>query len=250
MSVSFQNIVINNIAYAYGGEVYDYVPVNIPADLQTGVVSPASTTVDPDARTSIIWANESQSVVDQSGQFPNLAFFVGSLDIGEEWSTTFSLKVKQPGTYNMFGPGSKIMLSGNPLYLPELPITVQEHLDDVGFKSGTLDLYDLSNSADTDFVRITWNTNYVSPTSTPASPNKAAETVSYRVEGSSGWKTFYTTEAGVGVSSQTATLDARNIPRDKQVFVRARAIAADAHQDEQIISFSLPGTQGTYINLA
>jgi hypothetical protein len=249
MTVSFQNIVINNIAYAYGGEVYDYIPVNIPADLPAGVVSPASSSGDPDARTTIIWANESRSVVDQSEQFPNLAFFVGSLDIGQEWSTTFSLRVKRPGTYNMFGPESMIVLSGNPLYLPELPITVQEHPDDTGFKSGTVDVYDLSNSADTDFVRISWKTNYVSPTSMPASPNKAAETVSYRVEGSSGWKTFYTTEAGVGVSTQTATLDARNIPRDKQIYVKVRATAVDAHADEQIISFSLSGTQGTYINL-
>jgi hypothetical protein len=108
-----------------------------------------------------------------------------------------------------------------------------------------VDVYDLSNSADTDFVRISWSTKYESLTAT----NKAAETLSYRVEGSTGWKTFYTTQAGVGISPQSATLDARNIPRDKQIYVKVRATASDAHADEQIISFSHSGTQGTYINL-
>jgi hypothetical protein len=145
----------------------------------------------------------------------------------------------------MFGPEAMIVLRGNPLYLPELPITVQEHPDDTGFKSGTVDVYDLSNSADTDFVRISWSTKYESLTAT----NKAAETLSYRVEGSTGWKTFYSTQASVGVSPQSAILDARNIPRDKQIFVKVRATASDAHPDEQTISFSLAGTQGTYINL-
>lgn len=242
MTVSFQNIVIDNTAYD-GSDVYDYVPV--------GPFTPLQTTVNPDGRTSIIWPNSSQTVKDQSLEWPNLKFNVGAIDIGQNWSTTFRLKVKQNGTFNVFGAGS-ISLNGKTVPLPDSPATVLPDIPPGTFKAGTLSVDNLhevnvpSVGYYTAFIPLQWNTNYDSPTLT----NFATETVYYRIAGSTAWHPFDGKSAPVGEFGQTTTLDVRNLPSGSYDFqVHADAVDADDAYSGIITVEVAHGSTSTYIKL-
>jgi len=243
MSVSFSNIAVNNTTSLTGSQVYDYIPVGIPAGLLPGIVSPPNTTVNSNARTSIIWTDGNQSIVNQINEWPELKFNVGTIEIGKNWSATFRLKVKQPGCYNVFGTGgSELVFNGgsNNLSLPDLPICVVEEPDNQGFKNGTLDVNDLdtipsasTNPPFTDFIPLQWNTNYNSTVST----NQATEYVYYCKERFVGdcvpntngvWnQAVVKTGIPTGDSSQSTFLDVRNFPLGTYV-VWVHATAEDA----------------------
>ena len=166
MTISFDNIKINKTYTATNGsELYDYIPVDIPAGLPVGVMSAPSTTINSSARTSIIWPNNTQSIINQSNQFPNLQFTVGKVGLKKNWSTTFRLKAKKIGCYNLFGPGSEINFGMGtlPLTLPDVPICVNTTVNDTGVLQGTLDvsnLHTVSSGPFADFVPLQWNTYY------------------------------------------------------------------------------------------
>jgi len=243
MSVSFSNIAVNNTTSLTGSQVYDYIPVDIPAGLPPGVVSPPNATVNSNARTSIIWTNGNQSIVNQINEWPELKFNVGTIEIGKNWSATFRLKVKQPGCYNVFGTGgSELVFNGgsNNLSLPDLPICVVEEPDNQGFKNGTLDVNDLdtipsasTNPPFTDFIPLQWNTSYNSTVST----NNATEYVYYCKErfvgdcvpNTNGVWNQVEVKTGIptGDSSQSTFLDVRNFPLGTYV-VWVHATAEDA----------------------
>jgi len=236
MSVSFSNIAINDTASLTGSQVYDYIPVDIPAGLPPGIVSSPNATVNSSARTSIIWTDGNQSIVNQINEWPELKFNVGTIEIGKTWSATFRLKVKQPGCYNVFGTGgSELVFNGgsNTLNLPDLPICVLEEPFDEGFKNAKLEVTEFQPSSGgpyTDFVPLQWNTHY---TNSSVSTNKATEYIYYNNGGP--WIRFDVTPAPMGDSSQSTSLDVRNLPIGLYNFW-VHATAADANDDDDYIN--------------
>ncbi len=112
MSLVFQEIEVDDQTYT-GNQLYEYIPVDIPDGLAPGVVSIPSSTINSNARTSIIWPNNTQSIENQSEEWATntLNFHVGAIPLNKVWETTFRLKVNKAGCYNVFGPDSKIELA-------------------------------------------------------------------------------------------------------------------------------------------
>jgi hypothetical protein len=250
MGVSFNGIVINKTyTAAHGSEVYDYIPVDIPAGLPVGNMSAPSATVNSLARTSIIWPNKTQSIQNQSEQWPNLTFTVGAIALNYDWSTTFRLKAKLPGCYNLFGPGSKIDLGDGslPLILPDTPFCVNTTVNNTGVKPGTLNVTEFNTSSSgpfTEFVPLQWNTYYNSTVST----NKATEYVYYKRNGGP-WVQFNVKSADPGDSSQSTSLDIRKLPWGIYSFW-VHSTAVDANEDNDYINEMQVGIENrSYIKL-
>ncbi|MFA4877280.1 MAG: hypothetical protein WC586_07690 [Methanoregula sp.] len=245
MTVSFNNIVVNNTVMT-DSEVFDYIPV--------GPFSPLQTTVDPGGRTSIIWTNGSQTVRNQSAEWPQLKFDVGSIEIGQTWLTTFRLRVKPLGNFNIFGGESTISYNGGSvnLVLPDAPITVKSDLLDHGLVTGTLAIENLragsSSGPYTDFIPLQWNTRYNSLTGT----NHVTEYVYYRIAGGP-WNQFDIKSAPAGDSSQTTTFDVRNLPSGTyDLMVHGHPVAGDAYDadsNQLTVVIGGSGSRNTYIKL-
>ena len=237
MSVSFQNILVNNTFMA-GTDVYDYVPVGPFSPLQTS----------SNGRTSIIWTNGSQTVKDQSSEWPNLKFDVGSIEIGQTWSTTFSLRIKQLGLIKVFGDGSTISTNGGigNLVLPPVFMNVQNPVHP-GIQTGTLNVRNLQNGVFTDIIPLQWNTNYQSTIST----NTVTEEISYNINGGP-WNRFEVKSAPVGDSTQTTTLDIRNLnlQPDDTLNIKVHATAGDVYPvDSSTLSITIRSNSPYHIQL-
>jgi len=241
MSVSFENISVNN-TFMGGEEVYDYIPV--------GPFTPLQTTVNSSGRTSIIWVNGSQTVKDQTSEWPELKFDIGNIEIGQNWSATFRLKVKQPGLIKVFGDGSKISFNGGTgdLILPDLFINVKTNLTEQGMKTGKLDVTDPqppSSGPFNNFVPLQWNTNYTSSNSA----NFAKENVYYRVNGGPWIQFDVISGIPIGVSPQSTNLDVRNLPQGVyDIWVHATAYDADP-DDGYKIGIQIGDPQKSFIKL-
>jgi len=239
MELSFEDIVINNQPYD-GSEVYEYVPVG-PFVVRTSDISQ----VNSSGRTSIIWPDGNQTVVDQTAEWESntLTFQVGAINLNEIWSTTFRLKVNMAGCYNVFGPDSSILLNGVPTPLPDLPICVSQTLKNEGLKTGTLNVTGLDtipsvieNPIFTDFVPLQWNTYYNSSDNT----NKnlvAIEKIYYNINGGP-WIQFDVKSVSSAhviqhIPPSPLYLDVRNLPAGNYYFrVFAQAVdAADAYNE-------------------
>ncbi len=258
MTISFDNIKINKTYTVTNGlELYDYIPVNTTAPV--GVMSVPSTTINSSARTSIIWPNNTQSVINQSNQFPNLQFTVGKVGLGKNWTTTFRLKAKKVGCYNLFGPGSEINFGTGtlPLTLPDVPICVNTTVNDTGVLQGTLDVSNLRNVTSgpfAEFVPLQWNTSYNS--SNPANPaNFATEKIYYNIAGGP-WIQFNTISVPHADYVQPTPLssplqfDVRGIPRGSIINIWVHASAPDADDDDEYLnSISITNATSPYIIL-
>ena len=171
MDLDFKNVNVSSNLMS-GGEVFSYVPV--------GPFSPLQTIVNPNGRTSIIWPNGTQSVIDQSDNWTaannyQLKFDVGTLHVKETWEAIFRLKVNKTGDIQLFGPGSSISYNGGSGNL-KLPLTYIKSISNetpLGLGSGILDLSDLKVSgAITDSIPLQWNLTYTGF-------KTATETISY-----------------------------------------------------------------------
>lgn len=197
MTVSFQNITVNSSFYFGGAEVYDYIPLNY------GDSSPYS-------RTTMYWSkNNTRIFKDQTSQWPNLKFDIGSIDIGQNWSTTFCLKVKKAGFIKIFDNST---ISGTPLILPDLFVNVYPNSTG-SINTATINIIGLQTvppgGTFTEFVHMHWNTNYTSSNSA----NRATEKISYSINGGP-WIQFDSIgEIQPGESPQSTLLDVRNFPK-------------------------------------
>ena len=177
MNLDFSNVPVNSTPMV-GGDVFDYVPIN--AGLPGEYINHTKLNVDEDGRTSIIWTDGNQSVVDQSDDWtaPNnyqLKFNVGTIHIDETWKATFRLKAKQEGLIQLFGPGSTISYNGGngSLNLPATYINSLNASTPLGLGSGVLDLSNLIvPGTATDSIPVQWNISY-------SGFATATETVSY-----------------------------------------------------------------------
>jgi hypothetical protein len=201
-------------------------------------------TVNTNARTSIIWPNQSQSIQNQSIQWPNLKFTVGAITLGTNWSTTFRLKAKLYGCYNLFGNESEIDFGdgSSNLTLPDFPFCVNTTIQDVGAKPGTLNvtnLHTVSSGPFSDFVPLQWSTYYNSSNNA----NFASEKIYYNIAGGP-WVQFDTTSvppaAYVQLTPPLSPLqfDVRGIPRGGAINIWVHASAPDAN-DANAYNYSI-----------
>jgi hypothetical protein len=170
MTLDFSNVQINSTTYngtMTGGQVFDYVHIN--AGLPGQYINHTKSNVDKDGRTSIIWTDGNQSVVDQSNEWTaannyQLKFNIGTIRIDETWETTFRLNVTKEGLIQLFGPGSTITYTGGSpgnLALPATYINSLNASTPLGLGSGELDLSNLIvPSTVTDSIPVQWNISY------------------------------------------------------------------------------------------
>jgi hypothetical protein len=261
MTLNFETVKIEDQVFP-GTDVYDYVPVGLPDPtvLPHGQVSVPSTTIDNNLRTSIIWPDGNQSMVNQSQEWltNTLKFHVGEIPFGTTWSTTFRLKPKIPGCYNIFGEGSGILLNGEETVIPENVICVVEEPKNEPFKSGMLNVTDDDppnaqyNSTDTDFIPLHWQTYY---NSTKPELYSATETVSYRFIDERSpfvvWKEVYSVSVPNdkdSVRTYQTMLDIRQFPLACVIQIRIQATAPDA-RDEILRTIEIVLPEMEYINL-
>ena len=169
MTLDFSNVQINSTTYngtMTGGQVFDYVSIN--AGLPGEYINHTKGSVDPDGRTSIIWTDGNQSVVDQSDDWTaannyQLKFNIGTIRIDETWETTFRLNVTKEGLIQLFGPGSKISYNGDEgkLTLPATYINALNASTPIGLGNGTLALTNLVVPGTvTDSIPVQWTISY------------------------------------------------------------------------------------------
>jgi hypothetical protein len=236
MTVSFSNVTVNTSYTFSGSDVYDYIPLNY------GDSSPYS-------RTTMYWSkNDTRKFMDQSSEWPQLKFDIGSIDIGQNWSTTFRLKVKKAGLIQIFGNDSTISFNNgvSTLNLPELYVNVNEN-GTANLGTGTIVISNLqtvpSSGTFTDFVQLHWNTNYTSPNSA----NVATEKIYYSTTVGP-WIQFNVINGiHTGESSQSALLDVRNFPSGTYT-IWVNAVAPDA-TDSKTISITIGSASPFFIKL-
>jgi len=235
VNVHFDNMVIGNKTFTGTDTPYDYIPV--------GPFYTMNTTVNPNGRTSIIWTNGSQTVKDQSGEWPVLHFTIGDIGVGQQWSTTFRLKVNWEGCYNVFSNTSTL----GEVALPELPLCVMNITPSKAFKIGTLNITGLPPSlgASTDFMPVQWNTDYNATVST----NIANEIVYYRINSvGAPWNQFATMTAPSGYSSQSTSIDIRNFRRGNYI-IWVHATAGDADDADAYSTLTVGSASPYFIKL-
>jgi hypothetical protein len=163
MDLDFLNVAyVNNGTTMSGNDTVSYVPVG-------PFVNHTKSNVDPAGRTSIIWTDGNQSVVNQTDDWNddfNLDFTIGTIHIKETWETTFRLRVNKEGIIDLFGPGSTISYNnktGNLKLPPTYIISLNETIP-VGLTSGTLSVTNLlpdeSGGNYIDTVPMTWDLKY------------------------------------------------------------------------------------------
>ncbi|HUU75493.1 MAG TPA: Ig-like domain-containing protein [Methanoregulaceae archaeon] len=161
MDLDFQNVayVYNNTTYS-GNDTVSYI-ANGP------FVNHTKDNIDSDGRTSIIWTDGNQSVVNQTDDWNddfNLNFTIGTIHIKETWETTFRLRMNKEGIIDLFGPNSKISYNGGSgsLNLPATFIISVNETIPFGLQSGILSVTDLTPQSGNfnESVYMHWYLNY------------------------------------------------------------------------------------------
>jgi hypothetical protein len=150
---------VNNGTTMFGNDTVSYVFV--------GPESPPNPVINTNGRTSIIWTDGNQSVVNQTDDWNDdfhLNFDIGTIHIKETWETTFRLKVNKEGIIDLFGPGSSISYNGGSgsLTLPATYITSLNMTIPIGLQSGTLSVTNLIPQSGNynESVPLQWNLEY------------------------------------------------------------------------------------------
>jgi hypothetical protein len=127
MNLDFDTVEVSGTPMP-GNQVFSYVPI--------GPFSPLKSVADPSGRTSIIWQNSSQSVIDQSNEWNvnhQLHFNIGSISTDDRWTATFRLRAKQTGTIGVFGDHSVLSFNGGSesQNIPQIFLVVIPHQSSV-----------------------------------------------------------------------------------------------------------------------
>ena len=222
MNLDFSNVPVNSTPME-GGEVFDYVFI--------GPEHPPQPVINPDSRTSIIWPNATQSVVDQTNNWTaannyQLKFDIGTIKVKETWEATFRLRVKQEGLIQLFGPGSRLSYNNNTEHMPIPQTWITSFNSSSGFGSGTLDLSNLVVAGTvTDSIPMQWILSY-------SGFATATESMEYSYNDGP-WIQFDTrTNIAPGNYIQIDQLDVKQSPGSYRIKVHA--LAPDG-EDEEIL---------------
>jgi hypothetical protein len=234
MQVNYQNVEVNSTP-RLGKEVFDYVPVENAA--------PA------DKRTTILWPNTTRSFKNQTDEWNTnnqLHFDIGTINISEQWETTYRLKANQTGLIKLFDNTSTIRFNNglDLLEFPDLFITVTPNITPLGTQAGTLDLSNITvtkSGSITDFIPFNWNLKYEGIA-------KVTETMSYSYNNGP-WVLFSSqTDITPGDFVHYAQLDVRKLPPGGYK-IKVHAFAPDSIDDEEITEPITVGSKGVFIKL-
>jgi hypothetical protein len=145
MTLNFQNVNVTGVSVP-GVQVFRYVAAN-----------PGST--------DITWQDGVTNNTDQSGQWPDLVFNIGTISLGQTWQAAFQLKVLQGGSIQLFGNQSTLVFNNgaSSMTLPPAYITSINNLTNTGVTTQSILLSPLLVTQPgiiTDFVPLQWNTTY------------------------------------------------------------------------------------------
>ena len=234
MNVNYQNIVVNSTPMP-GREVFDYVPVEF--------APPA------DQRTTILWPNSTRLFRNQTEEWNTcnqLHFDIGTINISDQWETTYRLKANQTGLIKIFDNTSTINFNNGAdlLQFPDLYLTVLPNFSQPGLRSGTVDVSDLTvtkSGSVTDFIPVQWNLKYTGFST-------VTETLWYSADNGP-WVLFSTQpDIDFGYFTHNALLDVRKLPPGGY-RIKIHAVAPDAIDDEEISSVTAVWSNRVYIKL-
>jgi len=121
----------------------------------------------------------------------SMAFNVGTINLNETWSATFSLNLTKAGKIDLFGPSSSSIsfvdaATGNTQtgFIPAMQCRVRESIVNTGFGSKLLRVDNLTvqDGASTDTWTVQWNTTY-------DGARTVQEAILFRVAGDPQWTT-------------------------------------------------------------
>jgi hypothetical protein len=221
-----------------GGMVFDYVPV--------GPFSPFQTVINPEGRTSIIWPNYSQSVIDQTNEWNanhQLHYDIGTLNISDQWQTTYRLKANQTGMIKLFDNTSTVSFNDGQdiLKFPDVFVIVTPNGTPLSNQTGVKITNLAVTSGDIiDNIPFAWNLKYEGRAT-------ATETLWYSYNNAP-WIQFDTrVDIEPGNYYQIGQLDVKqSLPGSYRIKVRARAPEG---VDEKITGPIIVGKTGAYIKL-
>jgi hypothetical protein len=239
MQINYQTFEVDSQPMP-GDIVFDYVPV--------GPFSTLQSTIDPNGRTSILWPNSSQSVIDQTAEWEanqQLHFDIGTLNVSDQWQTTYRLKANQTGLIKLFDNRSSVSFNDGQdiLKFPDLFITVTPNATPFQAQ-GILDVSHLAvtKSSVVDYAPIEWHTSY-------EGNSTAMETLAYS-DNNQDWVTVETLTniAPVVDYYHVRHLDVKKLPPGSY-WIRVHAVAPDALDDEEITGPFQVGPEGFFIKL-
>ena len=182
MMLNFQQVSVNG-TLQNGGDVFSYVPVPDPAIPGNGFADLVSTPTPRDSvlgRTRIMWPNSSYSVINQSVEWNTgvpqsgpphapyqLYFNIGTINVSQQWNTTYRLRANQTGLINLFNctvSASSLTFNNGTenMCLPDLFITVNPNTTPLGLQNGTLSVTNLVPKSGSYNVSVPmqWNLSY------------------------------------------------------------------------------------------
>ncbi|MGA9087421.1 MAG: Ig-like domain-containing protein [Methanoregula sp.] len=199
MNLNFQSVNVTGVTVP-GADALSYVAAN-----------PGST--------DITWQDGVTNNTDQSGQWPNLIFNIGTINLGQTWQATFQLRVLEGGSIQLFGNQSTITFNNgtSSMQLPPAYITSLANLTNTGVTTQSILLSPLlltQSGIITDFVPLQWSTTYPGA---QTAMERLYYSTSYQEPqtcGASPWVGPFDTQTGIlpGGSSETSSLDVRTLP--------------------------------------
>jgi hypothetical protein len=234
MQLNYQNVEVNSTPMP-GKDVFDYIAVE--------------NAVPEDQRTTILWPNNTRSFKNQTDEWNTnnqLHFDIGTINISEQWETTYRLKANQTGLIKLFDNTSTISFNDGVDFLefPDIFITVTPNFTPIGSQAGTLDVSNLAvtkSGSISDFIPLKWNLKYIGFA-------HVTETMWYS-HNNGPWVLFNTqSDIDPGDFLYTDQLDVRKLPPGGY-RIKIHAIAPDAIDDQAITDPVTVGSKGVYIKL-
>lgn len=213
VDLSFENVEVNGASMP-GDEVFEYVHAD-------GISTVIESWIENETGRSVVVPRHTEDQTADWQDDQSLHFEVGTVKLGQTWTTSYRLKVKTEGNINVFGPGSTISFNDSAdggadhLDLPDTFISARPNSTDPVFGDVFLDVSNLGRVGTgpvTDLLTLEWDLDY-------NGTGTVTQEVKYSDDGQS-WTPIKSlspcTAAEVG--AQTAILDVRDLPVGRYNF--------------------------------
>ncbi|MBP2146564.1 hypothetical protein J2129_002018 [Methanofollis sp. W23] len=210
VDLSFKNVEVNGASMP-GDDVFEYVHAD-------GISTVIESWIENETGRAVVVPRHTEDQTADWQDDQSLHFDVGTVKLGQTWTTSYRLKVKTEGNINVFGPGSTISFNGGAdhLELPDTFISARPNSTDPAFGNVYLDvsnLHRVGTGPVTDFLTLGWDLDY-------NGTGTVTQEVKYSDDDGHSWTPIKTlspcTAAEVG--AQTAILDVRDLPAGRYTF--------------------------------
>lgn len=212
IDLSFENVEVNGASMP-GDEVFEYVYAD-------GISTVIESWIENETGRSVVVPRHTEDQTPDWQDDQSLHFDVGTVKLGQTWTTSYRLKVKTDGNINVFGPGSTISFNGSAdggadhLDLPDTFISARPNSTEPVFGDVYLDVFNLHRIGTgpvTDLLTLEWNLNY---------DGNGTVTQELKYYDGHAWIPIKTVPpcSVAEVGAQTAVLDVRDLPMGKYNF--------------------------------